>query len=177
MAIGETGASLIISRYQALGMYATDGKVSDAWVTALTVPAELKADTYDTGNFFGETQSSIESRTIGGPLRAVRDRIPLYIYYFFKSGKCYWFDSRTILQYLNIYKAANPQSRVLVPNKRNRSWHTEGYKIPIIGLAPLAIAIHDLNSEIPPADLLPIFKWASINAAQFKQPRHLPKAL
>jgi hypothetical protein len=91
---------------------------------------ELKTDTYDmsrTPFFFFERFSNSEKQSPGGPWRALKDRVPLFVYMFVKNNRYFVFkDLKKMLK--KVEKAADKGliKPVLILNK---GWTTTGYKV------------------------------------------------
>jgi hypothetical protein len=98
---------------------------------------EVKTDSYDSPNFFMEFYSDAGRKTPGGPFRAAKDKVDLFVYYFPKKAKFYFFKSQELADHLteNLAKFKKRE----IPNKHKTSeWTTQGYLVPIQSIAHLA---------------------------------------
>lgn len=96
---------------------------------------ELKTDTYDPAkfpNFFFERFSDEVAETLGGPWRARKDRVPVFVYLFEKTGTYYEFtDLKGLCTHLDKGIAKGLYKEFRVKNKgRGGGWVTLGYAVP-----------------------------------------------
>jgi len=126
LSVGGAGEEFFLSLYPKLKK--ADGIKYDFELNGKTV--ELKTDTYymkNTPNFFMEKYSSVESKKLGGPWRAANDSVSYFVYMYVKDKKCFWFDSKELTEYLDVYiKEQKPR----IMEIENTSWTTLGYLIP-----------------------------------------------
>lgn len=104
----------------------TDGRINDFTLNGEGV--ELKTDTYSmekTQNFFFEFYGNIEKQSIGGPWRAVRDKVKWFVYMFVKDKKVFWFDSNELVEFLD--KEVKKHKLKYV---KNIGYEACGYAIP-----------------------------------------------
>lgn len=88
---------------------------------------ELKSDYYDenkTPNFFFERFSKKEAMAPGGPWQALEKKCDIFAYFFVKSKRVYFFNTRKLVEKLN--NIVINQKLVDIPNK---TWITSGYKV------------------------------------------------
>lgn len=100
-----------------------DFKLKNGWFV------ELKTDTYDmnrTPNFFMELYGN-EQKKLGGPWRAKKDGIHLFIYYFINNKTYFWFNPITLCEMVDKIIIKNKLSTVKIVND---GWAADGYKIP-----------------------------------------------
>lgn len=92
---------------------------------------ELKTDTYDPRryqNFFFERYSDSERKTPGGPWRAKKDKIGLFIYFFEKTLDYYEFvDLKGLTEHLD---AGIKDERYREFKVKNKGWVSSGYAVP-----------------------------------------------
>lgn len=135
LTIGAAGEEAFRKLYPKLEK--ADGIKFDFAFNGKTV--ELKTDTYamnKTQNFFMEKYSSIESKKLGGPWRAAKDKVNYFVYMYSKDQKCFWFDSIKLADFLDIYvKEKKPRQSEVV----NTSWTAMGYLVPRKDVAHLVI--------------------------------------
>lgn len=128
LSLGSEGEEAFLDRYPSPLSISLDkrwdfNRLSDG------ARVELKSDTYCPNkypNFVMERFSDIERSTPGGPWRAKKDKIGLFIYYFAKTGLYYEFTNLAAL-------VAELDS--LIPSCReykikNKSWVTQAYAVP-----------------------------------------------
>lgn len=95
---------------------------------------ELKTDTYDmarTPNFFMERYSDDHNFKNGGPWYALEKGSNVFLYYFTKNKKLFWFDDVKALVELLEQLTRNVMP-IKIPNKGRyvSSYNTLGYKVP-----------------------------------------------
>ena len=122
--VGSDGEALFLSLYPKLNK--ADGLIHDFELNGKTV--ELKTDSYSmekTPNFFMEKIGNIDNGKIGGPWRAKQDKIDFFVYMFLPQRKCFWFRTKQLVEFLDVY--CENLYQVKIPNK---GWTTAGYKVP-----------------------------------------------
>jgi len=92
---------------------------------------ELKTDTYDPRryqNFFFERYSDTDRKTPGGPWRAKKDKIGLFIYFFQQDLTYYEFtDLKGLCAHVDAGIEAESYREFKVKNK---GWFSSGYAVP-----------------------------------------------
>ncbi len=93
---------------------------------------EIKADSYDSGNFFIERYSKLEEKSPGGPWQS---KAKFYVSYHYNQGKIYIFRKKELIEGLeSLIKEKGIDSSLMrentVPPKRTGgNYHTFGYVI------------------------------------------------
>jgi len=127
--IGNAGERKFLTLYKNLGaVKSTDRRYDFLLADGSTV--ELKTDTYDMGvtqNFFMEILGSTTEAKIGGPWRAMQDRVTFFVYFFPRNNTFFWFDPSTLCQELEKIIA---ESRLKPKTIKNKNWETMGYAVP-----------------------------------------------
>ena len=133
--VGSRGEELLMEHYPTpLVIYAahradfrrlSDGKL-----------VELKTDTYSlekTENIFAERWGNIEEKKPGGPWRARKDRVGVFIYYF--SGHNVWleWDTKELCKLLD--KLTKKSKLVYI---KSSGWCVAGYKVAIRDVLSIA---------------------------------------
>jgi len=128
--VGKKGEDSLLIRFPFLEK--TDGRKAD-FIIKEGYPCagdflELKTETRtieETKNFFIESYSDTERRTVGGPWRARNDGVRFYAH-LFKCGALYIFDTAILLPHL--VKAIKIKK---IPAKKikNKTWVTTGYAV------------------------------------------------
>jgi hypothetical protein len=128
LALGRRGEELFLEHYREPLALAT---VYSHDFVRLTDGAklELKLDDYNPDkypNFFLERWGNLEEKKPGGPWRARRDRIDVFIYYFVRANIYYEFtDLDRLLKHVE-----RNESSYRVINVKNKGWITQGYLVP-----------------------------------------------
>lgn len=133
LAIGNNGEELFKNLYYKLGPVKAIDKEID-FILADGSKIELKTDTYDmsrTPNFFMESLGNDKDMKIGGPWRALEDKIDFFVYLFIRNQTFYWFNTKTLCQTLDDMIIKNKFSEKTIKNK---GWLTKGYIVPRISL-------------------------------------------
>jgi hypothetical protein len=98
---------------------------------------EVKADRYDTGNFFLELISDVEKDSRGCMLQTKSDYV---FYYFTKMHKLYSLSIHYLQKWLIDNRAHYHKKTVETSLKNGRSYHTVGICVPIQNLVKLGHA-------------------------------------
>lgn len=109
---------------------------------------ELKTDTYNSPNMFMEFWSDCARKKIGGPFRAAQDNVDLFVYFFPKKQKMYFFNSTELAKHLE--ENLESYSSRTIQNKSKdgkRSWETLGYLVPIDSIEHLTTKIETLTKK------------------------------
>lgn len=127
--MGSLGEDLLIRHYHMPLIKSQDRKY-DFTCVHTGHKVELKTDTYDIGRtpfFFFERIANMEKETPGGPWRAMKDRVPVFVYMFVKNNRYFVFkDMKKLLKKIDRDADKGIIKPVLI---RNRGWVTSGYKI------------------------------------------------
>lgn len=121
---GQKGEEIFHGKYPFLNRL--DGLKSDFDFGGRKI--ELKSDYYcatKTSNFFIERWSDKDKQKDGGPWQALENGNDYYLYYFVKNNKLFIFDCKKLVETLEVLI----KNYSLVDIK-NKSWITQGYKIP-----------------------------------------------
>jgi len=135
LAVGDRGEELVMQYYpEALTVYpehkADFRRVSDGKLV------ELKTDTYSlekTDNCFFERWGDVEKKAPGGPWRARRDRVPVFIYYFVRHNVWLEWDTKKLCTRLD--RLTKKQGLIYI---KSNGWVVQGYKVPIQAVLDLA---------------------------------------
>jgi hypothetical protein len=99
---------------------------------------ELKTDTYDMHkypNFFLERWGNVAEKKPGGPWRARRDRVDVFIYFFSQHG--------VYFEFIDIKELCARADKVIKRKStkefmiKNKGWMTHGYAVPRIDFSDL----------------------------------------
>jgi hypothetical protein len=126
--VGQAGEDQFIENYHSPLVV-----VPDRWVDFRRVTdgksLELKTDTYQmsrTPNMFFERYSDFHKKTPGGPWRARRDRVDLFVYFFIKDQTYFEFtDIKLLCKTLD--KLTKKKGMIMV---KNRGFITMGWTVP-----------------------------------------------
>lgn len=145
--VGTRGEELLIQHYHEPLVVIPDRYADFRRVTdGKTV--ELKTDTYNvtkTQNYFFERYSDFHKKTPGGPWRARKDRVGVFVYYFVRSNLYFNFeDVKALCKEIERIVKRKKQGLILV---KNRGYITAGYTIPRDSLAHLCTE-HTFTSNI-----------------------------
>jgi hypothetical protein len=137
--IGDDGEKLFLKTYQSRQSKKADGIKFDFFIDdGKTV--ELKTDTYSmsrTPNFFMEYFGNKDSGAIGGPWRALRDKVDYFVYLFLYDRTFFWFDPKTLCPFLD--GEINNLRPKEIPN---RTWTTVGFAVPREICSPYCLEIN-----------------------------------
>lgn len=133
--VGDRGEELLMEHYPSpLVVYpehrADFRRLSDGKLI------ELKTDTYGldkTENLFIERWGNIEQRKPGGPFRARKDRVPVFIYYFIRHNVWLEFDSKELCK---LVERLTKKSKLVYI--KSHGWAVAGYKVPIRDVLSIA---------------------------------------
>jgi hypothetical protein len=121
--IGNRGEKLFLELYPKVKK--EDGRIYDFSLDGKTI--ELKTDTYsmdDTPNFFMEHLSDVNTGRLGGPWRALEDKVDYFVYMFITQKQCFWFKPKPLVEYLDDYIKTVGYKTV-----KNKAWTSHGYTI------------------------------------------------
>lgn len=93
---------------------------------------ELKSDTYSlekTDNFFFERWGDISRTKPGGPWRARRDRVSVFVYYYVRHNLMFEFESKSLCKVLD--KLTKKLSPICI---KSNGWAVLGFKVPILSV-------------------------------------------
>lgn len=139
LVVGTNAEQMFIDRYPHPLMISTDLRWDFIRVTD-GARLELKTDTYDPEkfpNFFFERYSDEEAKTPGGPWRAKKDRVPIFVYLFEKTSTYFEFiDLKGLCEHLDKGIKQGIYKEFRVKNKgRGGGWVTLGYAVPRVSVA------------------------------------------
>ena len=128
--IGQAGEHLLINGYHSPIVFSHNlrwdfTRISDG------AKIEVKTDTYDheaTPNFFFERWGNEADRKPGGPWRARKDRVDVFVYFFVRNNIYYEFNDVKVLCARAdklIRRKSTEEIRI-----KNRGYITVGYKLP-----------------------------------------------
>jgi len=137
LAVGDKGERLFCEFYRdlepvkskdrAIDFHLKDGK-----------SLELKSDDYEmsrTENFFMETLSHGK---LGGPFRALQDKVDYFVYSFPRNKVYFWFSPETLCGELEKLIASN---KYKIKTINNKFWTAEGYAISREVLEPFCLKV------------------------------------
>lgn len=90
---------------------------------------ELKTDDYNlekTENFFFERYGNLERTKPGGPWRARKDRVSVFVYYFVRHNIMFEFETKALCKVLE--KLTKKMGLICV---KSQGWAVLGWKVPI----------------------------------------------
>lgn len=149
--VGDLGEQLILSTYSKDLEFA--GGVINDFLIRDGRYMELKTDTYDmntTPNFFMERYSDDRKFKAGGPWQALEKESHVYLYFFAKNRKLFWFDNVTDL----VYRLESFQNMMTLCPIYNTARYGKGYNT--LGYKVRRSLLRDLYIEINLGDDLPI---------------------
>lgn len=133
--VGDRGEQLFMEKYPGK-IELFPGREYDFTCLDTGAKIELKTDTYNmtkSNNFFMERFSDVHKETPGGPWRAERDNIDIFVYYFVRHNTWFQFtDLPQLVERLNLLTTKNGLVYI-----KNKGWVTGGYKINRDKLADL----------------------------------------
>lgn len=145
LARGHKGERVILKRYKCK-------KSEDLRYDLISAKGrtwEVKSDDYDmekTPNFFMEYLSNKERKTLGGPWRALNDKVELFSYLFVKNRKHYVWETKTLVEKLE--EIVSSMSLSEVKNENNgKPYYTTGYKVPRKLLEHCCLRIDIIDKE------------------------------
>lgn len=116
-----------------------DGRRSDFSYKSSGEHVEVKTDLFDmekTPNFFMEKWSDRDAKKLGGPWRAFDEGVKHFVYFFLPNLTYFTFDTA---QLVGALEEMLPRLKPIeVPNK---SWVTEGYRVPRESLKALYVEV------------------------------------
>lgn len=122
--IGNKGEKIFLSLYPDLKK--ADGIKHDFALGEKTI--ELKTDTYlmtETPNMFMEYYSDTKTMKMGGPWRALNDKVNFFVYMYLHERECFWFKPEPLVKFLDEFIKTQKYKTV-----KNRGWSSYGYTVP-----------------------------------------------
>jgi hypothetical protein len=139
--VGDCGEKLFLKTYQSRKVEKADGIKFDFTIDDRKT-VELKTDTYSmerTPNFFMEYFGNRDTGALGGPWRALQDKVDYFVYLFLNDGVFFWFDPKTLCPFLDI--EINKLQPKEIPN---RTWTTVGFAVSREICNPYCLNVHYL---------------------------------
>lgn len=133
--VGDRGEELLLEHYPSpLVVYPANKadfrRLSDGKLL------ELKTDTYSlehTENCFFERWGNLDKTKPGGPWRARKDSVPIFIYYFVRHNIWLEWDTKELCKVLD----KKCKKSKLIPVKTH-GWAVLGYKVPILDVLSIS---------------------------------------
>lgn len=128
LSLGQKGEDLFIKSYPYLQPVKGNGSTNDIILNDGST-IEIKTDFYSmlkTGNMFIERFGNLEKKIDGGPWKALKDKNDFFVYLFYPDKTFFWFNTKRLVEYLNIeIKKGSVKSKLV----RNQNYTTQGFAI------------------------------------------------
>lgn len=142
---GDEGENQFLKDFSNLNPKRFEGKNAFDFLVMDDRKVELKTDTYDmrkTLNFFMETLTKLNNGEdrMGGPWRAMRDKVYYFVYYFKQNRTYFWFKPEPLCNLLSTIIVEDKLDTISVKNTDCGVDYALGYKIPRDKVSSVVIA-------------------------------------